>query len=55
MENSCTIDTCLDDSSRTKIMVGSGVYGLNDFDDMVKGNPRLENKMNKIREELNNY
>ena len=55
MTDLCTRESCLDDGSRTKIMVGSGVYELNEFDDMVEGNPRLRNKMELISKELDNY
>lgn len=55
MQSSCTKESCLDDGSKTKIMVGSGVYELNEFDDMVEGNPRLRNKMEQVSIELDNY
>lgn len=56
MSDFCRIDgMCLDKHDKTNVVIGSDMLKLNDFEDMVNGDPRIKNKMKEISKQLDNY
>jgi len=56
MSSQCDIDgMCLDNKSKTKVVFGSKSVKLDEFDEMVKVDDRIKNKINMIDKELEKY
>lgn len=52
----CNNETlCLDKKENTKVIFGSNVMKLDEFEDMLNKEPELARKMKKIEEKLKDY